>query len=379
MKRLARSIRKTVQRKPEFRNRPKPGESADLLKTSADAFPTVVRVMGYGAGEFVELAGASTEEIWTLRQRFPVIWIDVNGLANLHVIQELAARFELHPLAVEDVVRTHQRAKVEDYANQLFMVARMPPLKGEDLSDQLSMFLGDGYVITFQERPGDDLDPVRNRIRTSRARLRRLGPDYLAYSILDSVIDAYFPLLEADGEMLEELENSLIEGPSPAVLEQVYAIRRRLLKLRRALWPLREMTANLLRDETPRIQPETRVYLRDCYDHTVQLIDLMEVYRETSSSLMDVYLSSMSNRLNEVMKVLTIITVIFIPLTFVAGVYGMNFDPDASRLNMPELRWRYGYVVCLGLMLIIAAAEIYYFRRKGWLGEGYERKQPPLS
>lgn len=373
MNAISRGARRLRRRKPEFRNRPQPGENADLLKTSPDASPTVIRVMGYSPENFHEGEVTDLEQIQSLHKQFPVTWIDVNGLANLQLIKAIGQHFELHQLAVEDVVRTHQRAKVEDYDKQLFLVVRMPPLKGEDQTDQLSLFLGDGYVITFQEKPGDDLDGVRARIRNPRARLRQAGPDYLAYSILDAVIDAYFPLLEADGELLETLEDALIEKPDPKLLEQLYTVRRRLLKLRRALWPLREMTSSLLREETPRLRPETRVYLRDCYDHTVQLIDLMEVYREISSGLMDLYLSSISNRLNEVMKVLTIITVIFIPLTFVAGVYGMNFDPDASPWNMPELRWKYGYLACLLLMLLIAAGEIIYFRRKGWLGGRHSR------
>lgn len=356
------------KRRPEFRNRPQPGEHEDILKTSPDAYETTVRVFAYCQEQCLEEEVRTVARIRELHKQYPVIWIDVQGLANLTFIQQISAAFNLHPLAQEDVVRTHQRSKLEDYPDQLFIVARMAPLAGEDDTEQLSLFFGEGYVLTFQERPGDDLEGVRHRLRNERSKLRNGGADYLVYSLLDAVIDAYFPLLEASGERLEVLEDELIVKPDRSILEEIYVIRRRLLKLRKSLWPLRELMASLLRDENGRFAQETRIYLRDCYDHTVQLIDLMEVYRELSTGLMDVYLSSISNRLNEVMKVLTIITVIFIPLTFIAGVYGMNFNTAVSRWNMPELEWRYGYVACLAVMAVIAIGEIIYFRRKGWLG-----------
>jgi len=370
MKRVLRKL-PHVRRKhrPEFRNRPAPGEK-DVLKTSPDASPTTVRIMAYDAERLIEEEGADAARIAELKGQCGNVWIDVAGLADLPLIQKLCGIFGVHPLAQEDVVRTHQRSKVEEYAEHLFIVARMAPTLGEEETEQLSLFFGDGYVLTFQERPGDDLDGVRQRLRNPRSRLRHLQPDHLVYSILDAIIDAYFPLLEKSGERLELLEDELISRPANGILQEIYAERRKLLKLRRSLWPLRELASALLRGESGRFTQETRVYLRDCYDHTVQLIDLMEVYRELSSGLMDVYLSTISNRLNEVMKVLTIITVIFIPLSFVAGVYGMNFHTDESRWNMPELRWRYGYLACLAFMALIAAGEIYYFRRKGWIGRG---------
>jgi magnesium transporter len=294
------------------------------------------------------------------------MWLDVIGLADVALIERIGAHFGLHQLSIEDVVRPHQRPKLEDYGEHLFIVARMAPMAGEDTTDQLGMFIVADCILTFQERPEDDLNLVRERIRSNRGRIRRQGADYLAYSILDAVIDAYFPLLEESGEQLEALEDQVISQPRPQVLQQIYDVRRRMLSLRKSIWPLREVISAMLRDDSPRITRETRLFLRDCYDHTVQMIDLLEVYRELSSNLMDVFLSSSGNRMNEVMKVLTMITTIFIPLSFIAGIYGMNFDGDRSPHNMPELRWYWGYPACLGVMLVLALLEVYYFYKKGW-------------
>lgn len=337
------------------------------LVPSSDAFPTKIRVIAYSPVDFKLVENPTIDEACRLHEEFPVVWIDVTGLAHIPVLEQIAARFHLHPLTLEDVVRTHQRAKLEEFKEHLFLVARMAPLPDEEMTDQLSIFLGDGYVMTFQERPGDSLDELRDRLRAGRGRVREFGPDYLMYAILDATIDAYFPLLEQSGEELEDLEDEIVLHPRSEILTRIYDSRRKMLMLRRALWPLREVTASLIRENSPRIHEDTRVFLRDCYDHTVQIIDLLETYRELSSGLMDVYLSSMSNRLNEIMKVLTIISVVFIPLTFIAGVYGMNFNTSVSRFNMPELNARYGYVICWLVMLVIAALELYYFWRQGWL------------
>jgi magnesium transporter len=253
------------------------------------------------------------------------------------------------------------------------------PLTGERLwTEQFSLFLGKGFVLTFQEgRPGDCFDPVREQIRKGVGRLREAGPDHLAYALLDAVIDAYFPVLEAYGESLEDLEEDLLWDPRRQSVIQIHAIKRDLLTLRRAIWPLRDVIGLLLREEPAFILPETHPYLRDCYDHIVQIIDLVETYRELTSSMMDVYLSSVSNRMNEIMKVLTVISTIFIPLSFIAGVYGMNFNPQASPLNMPELNWAWGYPLCLGLMGCVAGALVVYFWRRGWLsGDAHSSTLP---
>ncbi len=377
MKSFSRKRRSASRRRPPLYNRTPSAPSAaahDTLTGHPSASPTAVRALAYGPDSFHEQADATPEQIVDLRRRFPVVWVDAAGLADLPRIQALGNLFELHPLSIEDVVHTHQRPKVETFEAYHFIIIRMAPLAAEHDTDQLALFLGDGYVLTFQERAGDDLDGVRNRIRQARGRIRAAGSDYLTYAILDAAIDAYFPLLERNGSELEDLEDSIILTPDRSSLARIYAARRSLLTLRRAVWPLREAVGALTRDDTNRFAPETRVFLRDVYDHTIQLLDLMETYRELSSNLMDVYLSAMNNRMGEVMKVLTIITTIFIPLSFIAGVYGMNFDTQASPWNMPELEWRWGYVVCLLLMALIAGAEIVYFRRRGWIGTP---KPPP--
>jgi magnesium transporter len=236
--------------------------------------------------------------------------------------------------------------------------------------EQLSLFLGKNLVITFQERPGDCFQRVRERIRSGKGLIRGAGAGYLCYALLDSVIDAYFPVFEHYGEKLQRMEDSLVESPQSERLSEIHTLRREMVALRRAIWPMREAINFLIREGSEAFTPETRPYLNDCYDHTVQLMDLVESHREMASGLMDVYLSAMSNRMNEVMKVLTIIATIFIPLTFIAGVYGMNFRTEAGPLSMPELLHPYGYVIVMGVMLAISVTMLLFFRRKGWLGRG---------
>src|SRR5262249_33189645 len=258
----------------------------------------------------------------------------------------------------------------DTFGDRTFIVTHMVELADHFASEQLSLFLGPNFVITFQERPGwDCLDPVRERIRKSQ-RIREAGPGYLSYAILDATIDHYFPVLEAYGERLETLEDQIVTPPNRQAVGEIHDVKRELLYLRRAIWPQREALNTLVRDAIPHISAETRLYLRDCYDHSVRIIDLLETYREVCSDLMDLYLSSISNRMNEIMKVLTIISTLFIPLTFVVGIYGMNFDPQSSPLNMPELKWYYGYPACLMVMIAIAIAQLFYFRHKGWIGQG---------
>jgi magnesium transporter len=269
---------------------------------------------------------------------------------------------------LEDVVNTHQRAKLEEYDDHLFVVLRVPLEFADFRSEQLTLFLGGDYLLSFQEKPSAILDPVRARLRAGRGRIRNSGPDYLAYAIIDVCLDAYFPVLERCGERVEALEQAVLEQPDDRVIAGIHAVKRELLAIRRALWPQREMLNGLIRDESPLISERTRVYLRDCYDHVIQLIDLVETYREIASSLVDIYLSSVSSRLNEVMKVLTIIATIFIPLGFIASLYGMNFDRAVSPLNMPELGWYFGYPLVLLIMCATVFGLLYYFRRRGWLG-----------
>ena len=250
---------------------------------------------------------------------------------------------------------------------EAMFVARMATLGDRVDTEQLSLFLGDGWVITFQEQPGDCWEPVRDRLRVGRGRIRTEGADYLFYALLDAVVDNFYPIMEEFGERLELLEEEVVADPREELVGVIHAARRDALALRHSTWPMREAMGQLFRDEHRLISAETRIYLRDAYDHTIQVIDLLENYREMASALLDVYLSSVSHRMNEVMKVLTIIATIFIPLTFIAGIYGMNFDPGASPWNMPELSWYWGYPVVMGIMLVIALALVGYFRWKRWL------------
>lgn len=345
-----------------------PGSTPGLLIAVPGSPTPAVRAIAYGPDDIVEHEIGDIDEIEPMIGRAPVTWVNVDGLGDVEIIRRIGAIFELHHLALEDVVNVHQRPKVEEYGEHLFIVLRMAQLNGHVGTEQVSIFLGDGYVLTFQERPGDCFEPVRDRLRRHRGRIREGGADYLAYALIDAVIDAYFPVLETYGEAIEDLEDELAEQVDSSIAARVHAVKRDLLTLRRAIWPLREMVNALLRDRSPRITEATAVYLRDCYDHAIQLLDIVETYRDIASGLIDLYLSALSNRLNEVMKVLTIIATIFIPLSFVAGVYGMNFAPRASPYNMPELEWYYGYPFALGLMAAVAAGLVYYFYRKGWIG-----------
>ncbi|HSM19603.1 MAG TPA: magnesium/cobalt transporter CorA, partial [Hyphomicrobiales bacterium] len=278
----------------------------------------------------------------------------------------------LSPLALEDVVNVHQRPKAEEFDDHVFAVMRMVRPETGAETEQVSLFFGADYVISFQERPGDSFDPVRDRLRRDRGRLRQQGPDYLAYALIDAVIDGYFPVLEDYGEEIESLEDAVIGAPDPSQVERLHHMKRDLLLLRRAVWPMRDMINVLIRDESPFVSSQTRLYLRDPHDHAIRLMDIVETYREIATGLLDVYLLSMSAKLNEVMKLLTIIATVFIPLSFLTGLWGMNFD-RASPYNMPELGWRFGYPMALIVMFAIAAGLGWYFWRKGWLTDDGNR------
>jgi magnesium transporter len=333
---------------------------------AVDRKKQVIRVIGYGPIEYKEVVVDNVAAIGAFG-KYPVLWIDVDGIGDVNQMKEFGDMFGLHPLAIEDVLKSNQRAKVEEYDDVQFVVARMVSLEPHLQTEQLSMFLTKNAVLTFQELPGGDcLNPLRERLRKSRGLIRKNGADYLLYSVLDAVIDGYFPVLERYGEMLEDLEDEIIERPNRSTITTMHRCKRELLTVRRAIWPLREVTNTLVRDENDLISAQTRVYLRDCYDHAVRLIDITETYRELGSDLMDVYLSSVSNRLNEVMKVLTVITTIFIPPTFIAGVYGMNFN-TSSPWNMPELNWPYGYAFAWTLMVLVAGSTLAFMYRRGWV------------
>jgi magnesium transporter len=346
------------------------GVAPGTLVADPDAVPSVIHAIAYGPDGIEEADLPDIGRVRDLLGEHAVVWIDVNGLADFEVLRDLGELFGLHRLALEDVVNVSQRAKIDRYDEELFVVARMPlqTHDGQHGTEQVSMFLGRNYVLTFQERPGDCFDPVRKRLRDGRGRMRSAGPDYLAYALLDAVVDSYFPVLQDCGDRLDALEDRMFLRPDPHTVGRIHAVRRDLLAVRRAIWPLRECISGLARDPDELVSDETRLYLRDCYDHAVQIIDLLESYRDLAGGLMDTYLSLVSQRMNEVMKVLTIYAAIFIPLTFVAGIWGMNFDRGVSGWNMPELGWALGYPGAIALMLLLAIGQLVWFRRRGWIG-----------
>jgi len=337
------------------------------MRDPAAAAP-VVRAILYGPDQIEELAVTDVEALRPLIGRRPVMWVNVDGLGDVELIGRLGELFGLHRLALEDVVNTHQRPKVEEYADHVFIVTKIVHEEPELATEQVSMFLGRDFLLTFQEDVGDCFDPVRERLRNDRGRIRGAQADYLAYALLDAAIDEYFPVLERYGELVEGLEDAVMAAPTARIVSRIHLAKRDLLTLRRAIWPQREAINALVRDVSPLIAEPTRIHLRDCYDHCVQLMDMVETYREIASGLVDIHLSSISAHMNEIMKVLTIIATIFIPLGFIASVYGMNFDAEVSPWNMPELRWYWGYPFALGLMAVVTAGLLLYFRRKGWLG-----------
>ena len=356
-----------------LKKRAAPGTAPGVLVADPAAAATTIAAIGFGPADPTngcsETRPVDAAALPALRPAHAVLWVDLVGLADHDAIGKLATEFGLHPLAVEDITNTHQRPKVEVYVDHLFIVLRMVTAGGPVEGEQVSMIVGKDYVLTFQERPGDCFAPVRERLRHGKGRIREAGADYLAYALIDATIDGYFPVLESLGEALEALEDSVVSDPDRRQVEELHHTKRDLLVLRRAIWPLRELLGALLRDESTIITAATRPYLRDAYDHTVQLMDIVETYREIASGLLDVYLSSQSARLNEVMKVLTIIATIFMPMSFVASLYGMNFD-TTHPFNMPELGWPFGYALVLALMATIATGLLWWFKRKGWLGDG---------
>jgi len=359
---------KRRRRRFRIRRKAQPGLVPGTIQPEPASPPSVIEVICYGPDGLEEKTLSHPRELGPLMQKWPVTWINVDGFGDGTTILQLGEFLGLHRLALEDVVNLHQRPKIDDYDQYLFIVAQMMQAASDEPPEQLSIFLGRNFVATFSSRPnGDCFDPVRERIRKSKGRLKNAGTDYLAYALLDTLVDVYFPILERLSDRIDAIELKVDQQQSHAVMADIHDLRNELLVVRRAIWPLRDALNTIVRETHELIAPETRVYLRDCYDHTVQIIDLSELYRDLCGDLRDFIVSLVSQRTNDIMKVLTIIATIFIPLSFVAGFYGMNFDPAASPWNMPELKWRYGYPFAIGVMLAVAAGLLYFFKRKGWI------------
>jgi len=350
------------------KRRPPAGASAGAMAVAEGGGPLQIRVMDYRGAQLEERNVRDVEQLARYRGSDTVTWVEVEGLGDERALRRIGEIFEIHPLALADAVNVPQRPKAETYEHHEFLVCRMAQLHGREIeTEQVSLVIGSHWVITFQPGHRDVFDPVRERIRNNSL-ICQMGADFLAYSLLDTLVDGYFPIVESLGDALEEVEERVVAGKIERNASAIHVIRRQLLTFHRILWQQRDAINSLLRGESRFISPAIRVYLRDAYDHSVQILDLVEAFREMAVSLMEVHLSSISNRLNEVMRVLTVISTIFIPLTFVVGVYGMNFR------FMPELEWRWSYHILWIVMLGIAGAMFVGFRRRGWIGTGASRE-----
>jgi len=326
---------------------------------------TKITILDYDELNFKEKDTERWDECIQFKDKTTTTWINVDSVHQPETLEKIGECFGLHPLVLEDILNTDQRPKIEDYNDYLYIVLRMlyyNEKRSEITTEQISLVMGPNYVISFQEGiEGDVFTPLRERIRNNKSRIRKTGTDYLAYSMIDAIVDNYFTILEKIGDKIELLEEKLVEDPTTDVMHEIHMLKREMIFLRKAVWPLREVISGMERGIHTLIQDSTRIFLRDVYDHTIQVIDTVETYRDMVSGMLDLYLSSISNRLNAVMKVLTIIATIFMPLTFIAGVYGMNFK------YMPELEWRLGYPLIWLVMLAIGVAMLIYFRKKKWL------------
>ncbi len=352
------------KKKPRKGRHFSPGMGPGRIIVDPQAARPSITAFAYGADSLEEHAISDLSEIVDLLERFPVTWINVNGLGDAAILERLGELLGIHRLALEDVVNVPQRPKVESYGEQLFIILQMLGREETLEREQISVCTGARFVVTFQEKPGDPLDQVRERLRSGSPRIRSSGTDYLAYALIDAIIDQYFPFLEEFQERIEELEDDL-RTFKPDAVERIRSVRSDLGEIRRTLVPLREVTRTLVTTENPRVTDGTKVYLRDCHDHALAAGELFESCREVASALMDIHLSTMTHQANETMKVLTIIATIFMPLSFIAGIYGMNFNPELPG-NMPEVNWPYGYLLVLGGMTGVAVALIVFFRKRGW-------------
>jgi magnesium transporter len=349
---------------------PPPGSPPTAVPVPSEAHPTIIKLIEYDAHSFVEKQVGAVDELLDSLENQKVTWINVEGLGSVELVQELGRVFQIHPLAIADIFTLGQRPHLDTYDRQIFLLLQMV-YHNQELElvfEQLSVLVGERFVLTFQEEPGHDVfEPVRVRLREGAGNARFLRNDYLAYTLIDTVIDYYFPAVEKIGEAIEELEESLLEKPNRESLREVHEIRGALASLRRAIWPQRDLLLRLWHDDCDLFSDRTKPFIRDTYDHALALIDLVESYRDATVNFVELYVSGLSMRTNEIIRVLTVISSIFIPLTFIAGVYGMNFDRSSGPLNMPELSSPIGYPAVLLLMAAVAGGMLLYFKRKRWL------------
>ncbi|MBU0505969.1 MAG: magnesium/cobalt transporter CorA [bacterium] len=339
-----------------------PGELVHIGKRHAEE--TRLSFIDYDSETYQERILQKVDEAYQTKGSKKINWLNVDGLHDMLIMEKILSHFDIHPLVMEDLLNVHQRPKMEDLDAYLFIVLKMISFDNvtNDIHwEQVSFILSKNYLITFQEKPGDVFESVRERLRKSKGRIRKLSCDYLAYALIDAVIDNYYVVLESISEKIEAVENEVVANPSSQILNEIHQLKKHMMLLRKAVWPLREVVNNLIRTESPIIKKETIPFIKDLYDHTIQVTDSIDTFKEMLTGLMDLYLSNISNRMNEVMKVLTIFAAIFIPLTFVAGIYGMNFD------FMPELKWKYSYFVLWGIWFLIGGGMLGYFKKKKWL------------
>lgn len=349
------------KKKPEIKK--KKMISPKLIKRNGEE-SLVINVIDYSETQIQVNDHVSSEKCLEYLATPLTTWINVLGIKNSYQIQNLGQQFCLHPLLVEDILTVNQRPKIDDYGNCLFIIIQLLKISEANQQidhEQVSFVLGENYLISFQETENDFFLPIRRLIEQNNQRLRKLGPDYLCYSLIDHVVDHYFSIIEKVDNDLDSLEDELVHDPKPSTILKIQKCKREIADVRKLIWPLRELISKIFRLENPLIKPNTKVWLNDVYDHTIQVIEGIEIFRETSSGLIDIYLSNINLRMNEVMKVLTVVATIFVPLTFVASIYGMNFD------YIPELHWKYGYPYVLSIMFILAMSMLIYFRRKNWI------------
>jgi len=331
---------------------------------------TKIKIINYDTKNITETKITKPEECIPFKRKTTVSWINICGLRNIDMIEKICKSYNLHPLIIEDILDTEQRPKIDVFENYIFISMKLNLYDKNTKSlrvEQISLILGNNFVITFQEKPSDVFKPIHERLLNSKNKIRKLSADYLAYTIIDTVVDNYFYVIEAIGDVIEDIEENVIVGPTPETMRMIHTLKREIIFLRKSVWPLREIINNLQRKISPLISEETEFHFRDVYDHIIQVIDSVETYRDLLAGILDLYVSSISNRMNETMKVLTIFATIFIPLTFIAGLYGMNFNHAKSPFNMPELNWYFGYPFALGIMAIVAIVMLIFFKKKKWL------------